>query len=60
MRMRVDPLNFNWLEKPDSSALEAAIEELHLLGALDHRQDLTPLGHLIGDLQIDSGIAHMI
>jgi HrpA-like RNA helicase len=58
--MRVDPIDFHWLEKPDSVALEAATEELSLLGALDHRQNLTPLGHLIGDLQIDPGIAHMI
>jgi HrpA-like RNA helicase len=58
--MRVDPLDFHWLEKPDSVALQAAVEELSLLGALDHRQNLTPLGHLISDLQIDPGIAHMI
>ena len=58
--MRVDPLDFQWLERPDRSALEAATEELSLLGALDHRGNLTPLGHLIGDLQIDPGIAHMI
>lgn len=58
--MRVDPLDFQWLEKPDDAALEAATEELNLLGALDHRQNLTPLGHLIGDLQVDPGIAHMI
>lgn len=58
--MHVDPLDFHWLEKPDRAALEAATEELSLLGALDHQQNLTPLGHLIGDLQIDPGIAHMI
>lgn len=58
--MRVDPRDFHWLEKPDAAALEAATEELNLLGALDHQQNLTPLGHLIGDLQIDPGIAHMI
>lgn len=58
--MRVDPRDFHWLEKPDAAALEAATEELNLLGALDNQQNLTPLGHLIGDLQIDPGIAHMI
>lgn len=58
--MRVDPLNFDWLENPDVAALEAAIQELHLLGAIDHLQNLTPLGHLISDLQIDPGFAHMI
>ncbi|XP_059353084.1 uncharacterized protein LOC130692190 [Daphnia carinata] len=58
--MRVDPRDFHWLEKPDTAALEAAEEELNLLGALDHQENLTPLGHLIGDLQIDPGIAHMI
>lgn len=58
--MRVDPLNFEWLEQPDNAALNAAIDELHLLGGLDHLQNLTPLGHLISDLQIDPGIAHMI
>ena len=56
----MDPLNFQWLEEPDRLAIEAATEELCLLGALDHRQSLTPLGVLISELQIDPGIAHMI
>lgn len=58
--MQVDPRQFEWLEKPANVALDAALEELYLLGALDHLGDLTPLGHLVSDLQIDPGIAHMI
>ena len=58
--MNVDPFNFEWLELPDRVALEIAMEELLLLGALDHRQNLTGLGTLISDLQIDPGIARMM
>lgn len=58
--MAVDPFNFEWLEPPDRAALDNAIEELLLLGALDHRQNLTGLGTLISDLQIDPGIARMM
>ena len=58
--MNVDPFNFEWLELPDRIALEIAMEELLLLGALDHRQNLTGLGTLISDLQIDPGIARMM
>lgn len=58
--MNVDPRQFDWLEQPDGVALETAIEELCLLGAMDHLGNLTPLGHLVSDLQIDPGIAHMI
>ena len=58
--MKVDPFHFDWLEPPDRTAIEVAIEELSLLGALDHRQNLTGLGTLISDLQIDPGIARMI
>ena len=58
--MHVDPFQFEWLEPPDQTALVFAAEELTLLGALDHQQNLTPLGHLISSLQIDPGIARMI
>ncbi len=58
--MHVNPFEFEWLEPPDQTALVFAAEELTLLGALDHQQNLTPLGHLISSLQIDPGIARMI
>lgn len=58
--MCVDPLEFEWLEPPEPAAVRCAIEELILLGALDHRQDLTVFGYLISDLQIDPGIGRMI
>jgi HrpA-like RNA helicase len=58
--MNVDPFNFEWLEPPDRVALEIAMEELLLLGALDHRHYLTGLGTLISELQIDPGIARML
>lgn len=58
--MGIDPFNFEWLENPEPGSLESAVQELLLVGAIDHQQALTDLGKLISDLQVDPGIARMI
>ena len=57
----MDPFDFDWLDAPARSSLESAVEELQLLGAIEGvNHQLTELGHLIADLQIDPGMARMI
>ena len=58
--MGIDPFEFEWLEHPEPGSLESAADELTLIGAMNHQQELTVVGKLISDLQVDPGIARMI
>lgn len=53
--------SFPWLDAPLRESLEAALQELGLLGALNTRSGhLTPLGRLLADLPLDPPMARAL
>lgn len=68
LSMGIDPLHFEWVQAPDREGIQQAINELGYLGALvmpgpDSIQtvpELTELGRLIADLQVEPGMARMV
>ncbi|NXK43497.1 DHX34 helicase, partial [Piprites chloris] len=48
-----DPRTFPFLEAPPPASLAAAIRYLQDQGALDERENLTPIGHLLAHLPVD-------
>jgi len=75
LSMGIHPLHFEWIQSPDRAGLQQAIDELHYLGAIVENSaassssagskvgsvpELTELGRLVADLQVDPGMARMI
>jgi HrpA-like RNA helicase len=64
MTMGIDATSFDWIEAPDRDALDCAKKDLTYLGAMEQTQgsrlELTTLGYLISNLQIDPGMARMM
>ena len=59
--MGLDPVAFNWIERPDEQALQAAGNDLRHLGALvGPKSTISELGKLIADLQIDPSLARLV
>lgn len=58
--MEIDPLKFNWISRPEDSAIKSAEEELRILGALDFNYAPTQLGKLISTSQQDPKVVRMI
>ena len=59
--MGLDPMTFNWIERPDEEALRAAGNDLRHLGALiGSNNNISELGKLIADLQIDPSLARLV
>jgi ATP-dependent helicase HrpB len=55
-----DPAGLSWLEPPPAGALQAAYDLLQLLGAVDARRHLTPLGMTMADLPLHPRLAGMM
>lgn len=58
--MGIDPLKFNWVSRPEASAIKSAEEELRILGAIDVNYAPTELGKLISISQQDPKVVRMI
>jgi len=52
--------DFPWFEKPDSQGFEEAIERLRVIGALDEKERLTPLGQKISRLPVPPRFGRII
>ncbi len=55
-----DVERFPFIDPPDPRAVRDGYETLHELGAVDEKRQLTPLGHDLARLPIDSRIGRMI
>lgn len=55
-----DPLTFNWMERPHSQAMNAGMDLLHLLGAIDAEKCITPDGRKMAALNIPPRFARML
>ncbi|MEE6513533.1 hypothetical protein FKM82_021255 [Ascaphus truei] len=55
-----DPRSFPFIEKPPMSSLETAILYLREQGALDTKEELTPIGELLAKLPVDVVIGKML
>lgn len=55
-----DPSRLPWLEPPPAAAIEAAREELRLLGALDADEHITPAGQELRALPLPPRLARMV
>jgi len=62
--MKINPVNFPWLESPKRSSIENALQELVLFKAVkklpDDRIELSEIGQLVIMLQQDPRIVHML
>ncbi|KAK1941940.1 putative pre-mRNA-splicing factor ATP-dependent RNA helicase PRP1 [Phytophthora citrophthora] len=56
----IDPRHFAWIQSPNDAAMAQAEEELTFLGAIDASKQLTDLGKLIADVQLDPRVVRMI
>lgn len=54
-----NPIEFDWIDKPDNDAWTSALKDLQFYNALENGI-LTNIGQLVSDLHIDPGIANMI
>lgn len=52
--------NFDFIEQPDTEAVDHAIKLLTKLGALDDYGDITPIGEFMVELSIEPRLARMI
>ncbi len=55
----VDPLDLRWLNPPPAAAMNQAAALLVLLGAIDDRGRLTPMGQAMSRLALHPRLAHM-
>ncbi|XP_075692158.1 putative ATP-dependent RNA helicase DHX34 isoform X2 [Rhinoderma darwinii] len=55
-----DPRTFPFIEQPPMSSIETAIFYLRDQGALDSREELTPIGNMLAQLPVDVVIGKML
>ena len=55
-----DVLGFDYMDKPSKDSLMKALEELLVLGALDEKQQLTPLGKKMAEFPIEPAFAKVL
>ncbi|KAI8342400.1 P-loop containing nucleoside triphosphate hydrolase protein [Chlamydoabsidia padenii] len=55
-----DPRTFDYIEAPSSDAIEASVQLLQNLGALDESERITNLGMVLANLPVDAVIGKMI
>ncbi|KAG0168835.1 DEAH (Asp-Glu-Ala-His) box polypeptide 34 [Apophysomyces sp. BC1015] len=55
-----DPRTFNYIETPSPDAINASMEFLRNLGAVDASENIMALGTILADLPVDSIIAKML
>ncbi|SAM06090.1 hypothetical protein [Absidia glauca] len=55
-----DPRTFDYIEAPSSEAVEASVQLLQNLGALDQAERITNLGMVLANLPVDTVIGKMI
>jgi ATP-dependent helicase HrpA len=51
---------FPFIDPPDGRAIRDAYDTLHELGAVDHEDEITPLGRTLARLPVDPRIARMV
>ncbi|MTW20811.1 ATP-dependent helicase HrpB [Allochromatium palmeri] len=55
-----DPAELSWLDPPPAPAWNQALELLRMLGALDRRDSITPLGRALADLPVHPRLGVML
>ena len=55
-----DVANFPWLTPPSSQAIEQALQTLQLLGAVDDKCRVTPLGRRMNELPVQPRLARLL
>lgn len=60
LTMKIDLSTFDWIERPDSAAVQNALNELKYLGAITEFKEITELGTLISQLQIEPALGRMV
>ncbi|CAO3703181.1 unnamed protein product [Rhizopus stolonifer] len=55
-----DPRQFDYIENPSSDAVNASIDFLHNLGALDTKENITGLGSVLSQLPVDTIVGKML
>jgi len=58
--MGILPEHFPFIEPPEQGAIDGAIKELQMLGALDAENNLTKLGYEMNDLPFEPRLSRMI
>ncbi len=52
--------SFDFIDKPDLENIDAAVQELKMLGALDEQEAITSVGETMADLPLEPRIARMV
>jgi HrpA-like RNA helicase len=60
LAMKINIATFNWIEPPEKEAVDYALKELIYLGGITPNLELTELGKLMAELQVEPGIARML
>ena len=55
-----DPMQFDFLDPPQHETLAVALEQLYVLGALDHKGELTKLGRRMAEFPVDPMMSKML
>lgn len=55
-----DPLEFDFLERPDESSIKSSLKRLQDLACLDSKLNITDLGRVLSSLPVDAIIGKML
>lgn len=55
-----DVLSFDWMDKPSPMMVNAAVQKLLILGALDDKENLTPLGDKMSEFPLEPSLSKML